>query len=106
MKFYFGEVPEQDVDNFGAQGLYYNEDKFYYFCVEFGTNPGGLEEVSIRDTCGRMVPVAMEFVGELTAILVECNNIASEIQSGKYLADSMLDDEATASVSGINIDYN
>lgn len=106
MKFYFGKVPQQDVQEFGALDLYYNEGEFYYYCLEYGTNPGGLEEVALRDTCGRMVPVAIDYVRELAAALVECNNIAAEIESAEHLTQEMQDDEGTASVNKTDIEYN
>lgn len=106
MKFYFGQVPNSDIENFGAEGLYYNEGEFYYYCVEFGTNPGGLEDIVLRDTVGRMVPVATEHLRELATVLVECNNMCAEIQGARELIEDLQDMEATASVVGTDIDYN
>lgn len=106
MKFYFGQVPESDIENFGSEGLYYNEGKYYYYQVEFGTNPGGLDDVVLRDTAGRMVPVASMHLCELATIAIECNNICSEIQEARQLIEDLENYESTASVVGTNIDYN
>lgn len=106
MKFYFGQVPECDITNFGAEGLYYNEGEFYYYCVEFGSNPGGLDDIVLRDTAGRMVPVATEHLRELATILVECNNVCAELQSARELIEDLQDMESTASVVGTDINYN
>lgn len=106
MKFYFGQVPQQDVDNFGTEGLYYNEGNYYYYQVEFGTNPGGLDDVVLRDTAGRMVPVAAEHLCELATIAVECNNICAEVETALNLIEDLQHMESTATVVGNEINYD
>lgn len=106
MKFYFGQVPERDVETFGAEGLYYNEDNYYYYCVEFGSNPGGVDDIVLRDTAGRMVPVATQYMLELATILAECNNIYCELENARALVQELENLEGTASVVGDNINYD
>jgi len=64
MKINFAQVPADDVDMFGDEGLFGPDDdgNFYYNYVEYGTNPGGMDEVAITDGCNRYMPISMEHV--------------------------------------------
>ena len=106
MKYYFGAVPQRDIEEFGVNGLFYNNDQYYYYCVEFGSNPGGFEDVTITDTVGRTVPVSTEHLCELSAVLNECETIEAEIKHAKSLIEDMESYESTATVEGTNINYN
>lgn len=106
MKFYFGQVPDSDIDDFDIYELFEQNGNYYYYCVEFGTNPGGTDEIALYDTCGRMVPISVEHLGELAAIAVECNNIAGEIQRAEQTLEDLYSD-VSAEVNGWNsINYN
>lgn len=67
MKINFAQVPAEDVDSFGDEGLFGPDidGNFYYNYVEFGTNPGGTEEVAITDGCGRYMPITVEHIPSL-----------------------------------------
>lgn len=72
MKINFAQVPANDVDMFGDEGLFGPDDSgnFYYNYVEYGTNPGGMEEVAITDGCNRYMPISMEHVACLIDALL------------------------------------
>jgi hypothetical protein len=81
MKINFAQVPHADVDAFGDDSLF-GPDKsgnFYYNYVEFGTNPGGTDEVAITDGCGRYMPIAIDNIPELIAALTEVARISNTI---------------------------
>jgi hypothetical protein len=72
MKINFAQVSASDVDMFGDEGLFGPDDNgnFYYNYVEYGTNPGGVDEVAIIDGCNRYMPIAMESVPALIDALL------------------------------------
>lgn len=72
MKTYFSESPDQD-------GAFQAFDKSFYNYVEFGTNPGGLDEVAIVDGCGRYIPVCIEDVPDLIAALQDAYRMSQEL---------------------------
>lgn len=81
MKINFGKVPHQHLDEFG-DGSYYGPDKegnFYYFQAEFGSNPGGTEDVLISDTCGRQLPIGVAEIASTIKMLTEVSAIASDL---------------------------
>lgn len=106
MKFYFGEVPHTDIESFGMDGLFENNGNYYYNCVEFGTNPGGRDEISIQDSCGRMVPLAVSHLASLIAIAEECTSILKDIKQAEEIVE-MLESNGIAEVDSFgDIDYN
>lgn len=76
MNIYFGRANE---DEFDISDLFevdeHGETNYYYNGVEFGTNPGGVEEVRIFDTCNRSIPICVESIPELVAALQHCWNM-------------------------------
>lgn len=72
MKINFAQVPATDVDTFGDEGLFGPDfdGNFYYNYLEFGTNPGGTDEVSIVDGCTRYMPIAVEHIPNLVDALL------------------------------------
>jgi hypothetical protein len=87
MKINFAQVPHADVDTFGDTNLF-GPDKsgnFYYNYVEFGTNPGGVDEVAITDGCGRYMPIAIENIPELIAALTEVARISDKLILARQL---------------------
>jgi len=87
MKINFAQVPAHDVDTFGDDNLF-GPDKsgnFYYNYVEFGTNPGGTDEVAITDGCGRYMPIAVDNIPDLIAALTEVARISDTLTLAKQL---------------------
>lgn len=72
MKINFAQVPAADVDMFGDEGLFGPDfaGNFYYNYLEFGTNPGGTDEVAIADGCGRYMPIPVENIPNLVDALL------------------------------------
>lgn len=89
MKINFAQVSHQDVDIFGEEGLFGPDESgnFYYNYVEFGTNSGGTEEVSIADGCGRSVPLTIDTIPELIVALGECYKIAKQLEATQQVQD-------------------
>lgn len=89
MKINFAQVPDTDVDMFGDDGLFGPDSNgdFYYNFVEFGTNPGGFDEVAIIDGCDRYMPIAVEHIPELIRALAEVYRISETISSAELIKE-------------------
>ena len=87
MKIYFGKAPTQELNGFGTDGLMEHDGEFYSGCVEFGSNPGGIEDVVISDGCGRGIPLSVDTLLEVCAALCECINIGREISAAEELKE-------------------
>lgn len=87
MKINFAQVPHDDIDTFGDEGLFGPDcdGNFYYNYVEFGTNPGGVEELAIHDGCGRYIPIAVQNIPDLIAALTEVARISDKITLAQQL---------------------
>jgi hypothetical protein len=83
MKIYFGNAND---DMFG-DGLFEVNDSQYYYGVEHGTGPGGLDEVRIFDGCNRYLPIHNEAIPELIAALQEVRKIDEAVQLAKEMTD-------------------
>lgn len=95
MKINFAQVPDTDVDMFGDDGLFGPDDNgdFYYNFVEFGTNPGGLDEVAIVDGCNRYMPIAVEHIPELVRALSEVYKISVSIHNVELIKEFVESDQ-------------
>jgi hypothetical protein len=87
MKINFSQVPANDVDLFGDENLFGpdNNGNFYYNYLEFGTNPGGTDEVAITDGCGRYMPIAVDTIPDLVAALEEVARISGTLNLARQL---------------------
>lgn len=83
MKIYFGNANE-DIFSDGLFEL--NGDQFYYG-VEHGTGPGGLDEVRLFDGCNRYLPVHVEAIPELIAALQEVQTIQEAVSRARELTE-------------------
>jgi hypothetical protein len=81
MKIYFSKVPHTDVDTFGDDSLLgpNKAGDYFYNQVEFGTNPGGVEEVAISDSCDRYVPICVDTIPELIEALTVIYNTKTQL---------------------------
>ena len=79
MKTYFSPCTPDCADELSNQGVFSVGDNYFYNYVEFGTNPGGLDEVSIVDGCGRYMPVCIDDIPDLVAALQDAYATAQEI---------------------------
>jgi hypothetical protein len=94
MKIYFGQIPADDVDEFGEDGLVGPDSygNYYGQYVEIGTNAGELEEVAIGDGCGRMVPICIDTLSDLIAALQYIQDDLSTIKQAKRLKKQLKSD--------------
>lgn len=105
MKFLINKISKQDLNEFGSDGyLEADNGDFYSYQVEFGTNPGGLDEVALSDGCDRYVPVAIENVPGIIAALQEAYSLHREISMAESLkADA--ESDVVAYVNTQEIEY-
>jgi sarcosine oxidase delta subunit len=87
MKINFAQVPHDDIDTFGDDNLFGPDvnGNFYYNYLEFGTNPGGVEEVAIHDGCGRYMPISVDSIPDLIAALTEIARISDQLILARQL---------------------
>lgn len=83
MKIYFGDASE---DMF-ADGLFTCNSNQFYYGVEHGTNPGGMDEVVIFDGCKRYLPIHMDAIPELIAALQEVQKIGEAVKTANKLTE-------------------
>lgn len=87
MKYYFGLVPAEDVDMFGDEGLFEHEGQYYYTQLEFGSNPGGMEDFMLSDCCGRSIPISVEHIDALAKCLVAISNAVNVVALGQAVEE-------------------
>ena len=89
MKYYFGKVPQQDVNTFGDEGLFEHEGQYFYNQLEIGSNPGGSEDFVISDTCGRSIPVSTDMIPELARVLLDIKLMMNTIDEAEALQEDL-----------------
>jgi hypothetical protein len=90
MKIYFHALSKED-ELFDTDGSFCYNDKHYWQYVEYGTNPGGLQEVTITDGCDRIMPISVDAIPLLIRALERAQDIHLSILAGeenKELAES------------------
>ena len=92
MKYFIGQVPSQDVDMFGDEGLFEYSGDYYYNMVEFGTNPGSTEDFVISDTAGRSIPLSIEHLSVIIQALEDIQDTLNTIEAGKAAEASIIDE--------------
>ena len=107
MKINFAQVPAQDVDTFGDDNLFGPDadGNFYYNYLEFGTNPGGIDEAAITDGCGRYMPLAVESIPELITALLEIVRISEKLTLSRQL-ESYVESTSEAYVENDQVRHN
>jgi len=107
MKIYFSKVPHSDIDTFGDDGLLGPNEggDFFYNQVEFGTNPGGVDEVAISDGCNRYIPICVDNIPELVAALTHCYNLKRVIDMGNNLT-AVAESDTYGYVHEDHVDYD
>jgi hypothetical protein len=83
MKIYFGDANE---DMF-ADGTFECSSNQFYYGVEHGTGPGGMDEVRLFDGCNRYLPVHLEAIPELIAALQEVQRIGEAVKRAAELTE-------------------
>ena len=89
MKIFIGRVEADEVDEFGEEGLVGPDARGNYYgqSVEFGTNPGGMDEVTIADGCNRSIPINVEALPDLIAALQEVISMVEQINHVEMLKE-------------------
>jgi hypothetical protein len=84
MKIYFGNAND---DTYMDDGLFEVNENRYYYGVEHGTGPGGLDEVRMFDGCKRYLPIHIEAIPELIAALQEVQKIGEAIKHAQEMTE-------------------
>lgn len=84
MKIYFGNAND---DTFMDDGLFEVNDNMFYYGVEHGTGPGGMDEVRMFDGCKRYLPIHIEAIPELIAALQEVQRIDEAVKHAQKMTD-------------------
>jgi hypothetical protein len=107
MKIYFSQVPHEDIDNFGDEGLFGPNEHgdYFYNQVEFGTNPGGTDEVAISDGCERYMPISIESIPDLIVALENCYNTKTQMNNLKKVI-AVVESDTEAYVHDDHIHYD
>lgn len=94
MQIYFGRTDVNDTgcEMFVAKDLL-GEECNYWYSVEYGSNPGGLEEIHIRDTCDRYVPIAIDHIPDLIIALQDMLQVSESVAIAQREIDDVLDKE-------------
>jgi hypothetical protein len=79
MKYYFGQVASDDVDNYGDEGLFEYAGDQYYNSIEFT----GEDDFVITDSVGRSIPMSINHVGLLIEVLQNMQETMETIENGK-----------------------
>jgi hypothetical protein len=99
MKIYFGSQERDTVlDTDGMFSTDSEPDFCFYYGVEFGSNPGGINEVVIFDGCERSVPVDIESVPALIEALQRCYDSNQQIEEAEELKLNLEDDNYEESI--------
>ena len=93
MKYYFGKVPNQDVEMFGEADLFEHDGSYYYYEVEIGSNYGGLDDFTITDTAGRSIPISTEMIGGLSRVMLDIKLMLATISEAEALQEDLADEE-------------
>lgn len=106
MQIYFGAVPQDQV--FDADAMFVSEqddDNYFYYGIEYGSNPGGKDEVLVYDGLDRMVPIDIESVPAMIRALETAYLLHTSAKSAQDFLDrvnSIVEaDDETATVSPI-----
>jgi hypothetical protein len=107
MKINFALVPDENLEFDGTEHLFGPDDygNYFYNTVEFGTNPGGLDEVTIHDTCERYMPISIEAIPELVKALQECYQIAHHLKAAEEVQEAVLAEDTEGVVTDDGIEY-
>lgn len=98
MKYYFGPVNANDLYSVDAFASSDNDNDLFFYGVEFGTNPGGMEEVMIFDSCNRAIPIDIDNVPALIDILKGLLKAKASIDRAEKLQDFICDPDADLSL--------
>lgn len=83
MKIYFGGVRvSQNDEHYDVEGAFRVRGENYWNYVEYGTNPGGLDEVAICDGCDRYIPIHIDHLDELIQALQRVQELHESQQNG------------------------
>lgn len=89
MKAYFSKHDNEFyLDNsFEYDGAHFEN------CVEFGSNPGGLDEFVISDATGRSIPLCIEDIDDLINILEHIKISSCQIDHYEQVINNILNDD-------------
>jgi len=92
MKFFFSETDTSIMD---ANDTFIDPEtgKSYEYCVDFGHNAGGTEEVVIRDAVGRYIPVDLGSLPDLIELLAVILGTKATLENADALKTRLATDD-------------
>lgn len=91
MKIFFGAV-DYDPSEADASELFLTKEeptKYFYYQLEWGTNAGGMDDVMLRDTCGREVPISIDHIENLIDALARVRDLNNDIRRGESVKEEV-----------------
>ena len=89
MQYYFGKINASEMPYY-EDGTYFTYNGNHYNNkIEFGSNPGGLEEFVISDSIGRSVPLCVENIDSIIEILSDIKTLLWGITIGDVINRSV-----------------
>lgn len=106
MQIYFGAVPQDEV--FDADAMFVSDkddDNYFYYGIEYGSNPGGTDEVLVYDGLDRYVPVDIESVPAMIKALETAYLLHTTVAKAQAQIDTISgiveSDDETCTVSPV-----
>lgn len=91
MQIYFGAVNKFEAhDPSFMYASDTNQDHLFYYGLEYGSNPGGLEEATIYDGVGRSIPVDVASIPSLIDALKSVLIFSQVADEAKGALDKIL----------------
>ena len=87
MKIYFGEQ-HQDVSEY-ADSFFSLGNRTFSACVEYGSGPGGFDDVTIFDPIGRSIPIYLQDIPDLIKALSDVLLLNDELETYAELVDEI-----------------
>ncbi len=93
MKYYIAPLDEDMQEEVSSPYVY--GGTAYEFCVEYGSNPGCTDELVIKDTVGREVPITIEAITSLVAVLTDIKQTSNALENLTALEANVLNPKLT-----------
>lgn len=91
MKFFFSETDTSIMD---ANDTFVDPDTgtSYEYCIDFGHNVGGTEEIAIRDAVGRFIPIDMGSLPDMIELMEVILQLKANLENAEDLKTRLATD--------------
>ncbi len=87
MQIFFGRIDPTICEY--INNSYEVGDSKYEFCIEYGSNAGGVDEICIKDSIGRYIPINIDSLGGLQVAINRIIDINEEYKEMVELQESI-----------------